>query len=157
VERERGGEVGEALVGQARRGEELDGRESEWVGGDRGEVEGGEVGKLLQRDGLGGGVGGADLAVDLGQRAGDGRGLAGGRRVGAEGLDEVVQRALEEGVHQRRPRCVRRCRRRLGGGHRLWRKGKRLDPCGSGGNLGTCGRGRDEGKTRAWCGLAVGV
>ena len=90
VERERRGEVGQALVGQVRRGEELDGGEGERVGGDGGEVERGEVGELLQRDGLGGGVRGADLAVDLGERAGHGRRLAGGRRVGAEGLDEVV-------------------------------------------------------------------
>lgn len=111
-------------MGEARRGKELDGGEGERVGGDGGEVERGEVGELLQRDGLGGGVGGADLTVDLGERAGDGGGLAGGRRVGAEGLDKVVQGALEEGVHQRRPRCVRRRRRRRGGCHRLWRKGK---------------------------------
>lgn len=105
-------------MGEARRGEELDGGEGQLVGGDGGEVEGGEVGELLQCDGLGGGVGSADLAVDLGERAGDGCGLAGGRRVGAEGLDEVVEGALEEGVHQRRPRFGRRRRHRRGGGHR---------------------------------------
>ena len=72
------------------RGEELDGGEGKRVGADGGEVERGEVGELLQRDGLGGGVGGADLAVDLGERAGDSRGLTDGRRVGVEGLDEVI-------------------------------------------------------------------
>jgi hypothetical protein len=60
------------------------------VGGDGGEVKGGEIRELLQRDGLGGGVGSADLAVDLGESAGNGGGLAGGRRVGAEELDEVI-------------------------------------------------------------------
>jgi hypothetical protein len=89
-EGERGGEVGEALVREVRRGEELDGREGERVGGDGGEVEGGEVGELLESGGLGGRVRGADLAVDRGERAGDGRRLAGGGLVGAEGLDEVL-------------------------------------------------------------------
>jgi hypothetical protein len=114
VEREGSGEVGDAFVGEVRRGEELDGREGERVGGDGCEMERGEVGQLLQRDGLGGGFGGADLAVDLGHRTGDGRGLAGGGRVEAEGLDEIVQGALEEGVHQRRCRFGRR----RGGDHR---------------------------------------
>lgn len=87
------------------------------MGGDGGEVERREVGQLLERHGLGGGVGGADLPVDLGERARDGGGLAGGRRVGAEGLDEVVEGALEERVYQR---WRRRRRRRRGGGHRRW-------------------------------------
>lgn len=118
VERERGGEVGEALVWDVRRGEELDGGEGERVGGDGGEVEGGEVGKLLKRDGLGRCVRGADLAVDRRERAADGRRLAGGGLVGAEGLDEIVQGELEEGVHQRR----RGRRGWLGGSHRRWER-----------------------------------
>ena len=115
LERERGGEVGEALVWEVRRGEELDGGEGERVGGNRGEVEGGEVGELLERDGLGCRVRGADLSVDRGERPADGQGLAGGGLVGAEGLDEIVQGELEEGVCQRRGggRC------RLGGSHRI--------------------------------------
>lgn len=78
VQRQRGGEVGEALVREVRRGEELDGGERVRVRDDGDEVEGGEVGELLERDGLGRRVRGADLTVDLGEGAGDGQRLAGG-------------------------------------------------------------------------------
>ena len=78
VERQRGGEIGEALVWEVRRGEELDGGERVRVGDDGDEVEGGEVGELLERDGLGCRVRGADLTVDLGEGAANGQRLAGG-------------------------------------------------------------------------------
>lgn len=94
VEGEGGSEVGEALGVRGRRREELDGVEGS--PGHGGEVERGEVGEFLKCDGFGEGVSGADLTVDLGECAGDDGGLGGG--IGAEGLDEVIEGALEEGI-----------------------------------------------------------
>jgi hypothetical protein len=94
VEGERGGEVGEALGVRGRGMKELDGVKSS--SGHGSEMERGEVGEFLKCDGLGEGVSGADLSMDLGECAGDDGGLGGGNR--AEGL-EVVERmkVVEEG------------------------------------------------------------
>lgn len=53
--------------------------------GDVKEVEGGEVGELLEGGGFGEGIGGADLTTDLGDGAGDDGGFEGW--LGTEGFD----------------------------------------------------------------------
>lgn len=63
-----------------------------------GEVERRQIGEFLKCDGFGEGVSGADLAVDLGDGSGDDDGLGGGVR--AEGFDEIIEGALEEGVSE---------------------------------------------------------
>lgn len=95
VEREGGAEVGGALESGRGGGEELEGVEG--GPGHVDEVVGGEVCELLDGEALGVGIGGADLAADLGEEAVDEGGFAAGG--GAEGFDHVIERALEEGLH----------------------------------------------------------
>lgn len=65
-------------------------------------VDGGEVGELLEGDGLGNGIGGTELAAYIveGFRNDEGRG--GGKERRSEGFYQIVQGPLEEVLHDRR-------------------------------------------------------
>lgn len=100
VEGEGGGEIGDLLVGEAGGAEELHHREG--GEGHVHRVEGGEIGELLEGDGFRRGVRRSELAADVVERFGNDVGWRGGEERGSEGFDQVVQRPLEEALHDRR-------------------------------------------------------
>jgi len=65
-------------------------------------VHGGEIRELLERGGFGLLIGGFDLAADLLRGLGDEGSFA--DELEAHGFDEILQRALEEVLHDRRTR-----------------------------------------------------
>ena len=65
-------------------------------------VHSGEVGEFLEGDGFGVLVGGFDLAADLLRGIGDEGGFA--DELEAQAFDQILERALEEVLHDRRTR-----------------------------------------------------
>lgn len=109
MEGEGGSLVPDPLVGEAGGGHDLDDVES--GPGHVVEVEGGEVGELVDGVGFGVGVGGLDLSADLVEGLGNEGGLA--DELEAETFDEVLQIALKESLHNGRRSAAR---------HFLWRE-----------------------------------
>lgn len=100
VEGEGGGQIGDFLVAEARGAEKLHHRE----GGERhvDGVEGGEVSEFLEGDGFRCSVRRPKLSPDLIEGFRDCLRWRGGEERGSEGFDQIVQRPLEEGPHDRR-------------------------------------------------------
>lgn len=91
-------------------------------------VEGVEVGEFEEGGGFGVEVGGFEFAADLVQIFGDEGGLGGAGEVEADAFDQVVESALEEGVHQGRTAAA--------AGHRLRRSELGFDWTGAAGGDG---------------------